>query len=132
MKGWIGLIGGFILGFLSAVIVNGVAPELLTPYTRGLIPAERMVTVTGTVEKKQREATRLLLTLSTPNGVLLATFSKQIEELDLLIAEGYTVTIRLAGYSPFVENPKVERVEATADRTHAESPAPSMPEGAKP
>ena len=132
MKGWIGLIGGFILGFLSAVIVSGVAPELLTPYTRGLIPAERMVAVTGTVEKKQREAARLLLTLSTPNGVLLATFSKQIEELDLLIAEGYAVTIRLAGYSPFVENPKVERVEANADRTHAEPPAPSMPERAKP
>jgi hypothetical protein len=124
MKAWIGFIGGFILGFLSAVIVNLAAPELLTPYIREFIPVEQMEVVKGTVEKKQRDGTRLLLTLSTSKGVLLATFSKKIDELDLLIAEGYAVTIKLRSYSPFVDNPKVERVEANAERQKVESPSP--------
>lgn len=127
MKGWIGLLGGLILGFFSAVTVDRIAPELLTPYTQDLIPADQMESVRGTVEKKQREANRLLLTLSTSKGVLLATFSKKIDELDLLIAEGYAVTIKLKSYSPFVENPKVERVDASTERTKCESPASPTP-----
>lgn len=117
MKAWAGLLGGFILGFLSAVVVDLVAPELLEPYTRQFIPATQIESVTGKVVKKDRESNRLLMTLSTPKGVLLATFTQKIEELDLLIAEGYSTTIRLRTYSPFVENPMIERVEAsTADR----------------
>jgi len=117
MKAWAGLLGGFILGFLSAVVVDLVAPELLEPYTRQFIPATQIESVTGRVVKKDRESNRLLMTLSTPKGVLLATFTQKIEELDLLIAEGYSTTIRLRTYSPFVENPMIERVEAsTADQ----------------
>lgn len=117
MKTWAGLLGGFILGFLSAVIIDLVAPELLDPYTRQFIPSDQIESVRGTVVKKQRDSARLLLTLSTSKGVLLATFTQKLEELDLLIAEGYTTTIRLRTYSPFVENPVIERVEAsTADQ----------------
>lgn len=117
MKAWAGLLGGFILGFLAAVVVDLVAPELLEPYTRQFIPATQIESVTGKVVKKDRESNRLLMTLSTPKGVLLATFTQKIEELDLLIAEGYSTTIRLRTYSPFVENPMIERVEAsTADQ----------------
>jgi len=55
--------------------------------------------------------------------VLLATFTQKIEEIDLLVAEGYTTTIRLRAYSPFVENPVLERVEAsTADRDSESRP----------
>lgn len=113
MKTWAGLLGGFILGFLSAVIIDLVAPELLDPYTRQFIPSDQIESVRGTVVKKQRDSARLLLTLSTSKGVLLATFTQKLEELDLLIAEGYTTTIRLRTYSPFVENPVIERVEAS-------------------
>lgn len=127
MKGWFGLIGGLILGFASAVMVDRMAPELLSPYTQDLIPVDQVEPIKGTVEKKQREANRLLLTLATPKGVLLATFSKKVDELDLLIAEGYAVTIRLKNYSPFVENPKVERVDAIPGRPKGEPPAPSSP-----
>ncbi len=124
MKGWFGLFCGLLLGFFSAVMVDRMAPELLAPYTQDLIPADRMESIKGTVEKKQREGARLLLTLSTPKGVLLATFSKKVDELDLLIAEGYAVTIKLQSYSPFVENPKVERVDAGAGQPKYESPLP--------
>lgn len=117
MKTWAGLLGGFILGFLSAVIVDLVAPELLDPYTRQFIPSAQIESVRGTVVKKERDSNRLLMTLSTPKGVLLATFTQKLDELDLLVAEGYTTTIRLRSYSPFVENPVIERVEAsTADQ----------------
>ena len=124
MKGWAGLIGGFVLGFLSAIIVNLAAPDLLTPYIQVLAPADRTESVKGMVVKKQRESTRLLLTLSTPKGVLLATFTEKIDELDLLIAEGYATTIRLRTYSPFVENPVIERVEAGGEQ-RSETPVSS-------
>ncbi|NJL16123.1 MAG: hypothetical protein HC938_01930 [Nitrospira sp.] len=112
MKAWAALLGGLILGFISAVMMNLFAPELLDPYTRQFIPSDQIESVRGMVVKKQRDPARLLLTLSTSKGVLLATFTKKLEELDLLIAEGYTTTIRLRTYSPFVENPVIERVEA--------------------
>ncbi len=127
MKGWIGLLSGLILGFLSAVIIDRMVPDLLAPYTQDLVPLDQMESVKGTVEKKQREANRLLLTLATPKGVLLATFSRKIDDLDLLIAEGYAVTIKLKQYSPFVDNPKVERVDANPARTTGESPLPQTP-----
>ncbi|MBX3304109.1 MAG: hypothetical protein KF693_17995 [Nitrospira sp.] len=117
MKAWAGLLGGFILGFFSAVVVDLVAPELLTPYTQTFIPAAQIESVKGTVVKKERDSNRLLMTLSTPKGVLLATFTQKIDEIDLLVSEGYTATIRLRTYSPFVENPVIERVDAaTADQ----------------
>ncbi|MGE0643191.1 MAG: hypothetical protein AB7P24_05935 [Nitrospira sp.] len=127
MKGWAGLFGGFILGFLTAVIVDLVAPELLTPYTKEFIPATQLESIRGLVIKKERESNRLLMTLSTPKGVLLATFTQKIEEIDLLVAEGYATTIRLRSYSPFVENPVVERVEAATKTQDADLP-PSVTE----
>lgn len=120
MKTWAGLLGGLILGFLSAVILDLVAPELLEPYTRQFIPAAQLESVSGRVVKKEREPNRLLMTLSTPKGVLLATFTKKIEEIDLLVAEGFTTTIRLRTYSPFVENPALERVEASTANQDAD------------
>jgi len=112
MKAWAGLIGGIVLGFLAAIIVNLAAPDLLTPYTQALSSVDQSESVKGLVVKKQRESARLLLTLSTPKGVLLAIFTEKIDEVDLLIAEGSSTTIRLRTYSPFVENPVIEKVEA--------------------
>jgi hypothetical protein len=127
MKTWVGLLGGFILGFLSAVIIDLVAPEILEPYTRQFVPSTQIESVRGTVVKKDRESNRLLMTLSTPKGVLLATFTQKIEELDLLIAEGYTTTIRLRTYSPFVENPVIERVEASTAGQGSDSDPSATP-----
>jgi hypothetical protein len=124
MKAWASFLGGCILGFLSAVIIDLVAPDLLTPYTRQFIPANQFESVRGTVVKKERDSNRLLMTLSTPKGVLLATFTQKVEEIDLLVAEGYATTVRLRTYSPFVENPVVERVEAsTADQGTGSRPS---------
>lgn len=115
MKAWLSLIGGFALGFLAAVVTDLAAPDLLTPYTKQFFPADQAESVRGTVVKKQRDSNRLLLTLSTPKGVLLATFTEKMDELDLLIGESYVVTIKLRTYSPFIENPLIERVETDAN-----------------
>jgi hypothetical protein len=126
MKAWVSLLGGFILGFFSAVVVDLVAPELLTPYTQKFIPAAQFESVKGMVVKKERDSNRLLMTLSTPKGVLLATFTHKIDEIDLLVAEGYAATIRLRSYSPFVENPVIERVDAsTAEQGSDSRPSPA-------
>lgn len=114
-----------MLGFLSAFIVNLAAPDLVTQYIQVLVPADQTESVKGVVVKKQRESARLLLTLSTPKGVLLATFTEKIDELDLLIAEGYATTIRLRAYSPFVENPVIERVETYDGGQRSETPSSS-------
>jgi len=115
MKAWMSFIGGLALGFLAAVVTNLAAPDLLTPYTKQFLPADQTESVRGMVVKKQRESNRLLLTLSTPTGVLLATFTEKIDELDLLIAEGYVATIKMKTYSPFIKNPIVERVEVNGE-----------------
>jgi len=125
MKAWAGLIGGFVLGFLAAIIVSLAAPDLLTRYTQVLVPADRSESVKGLILKKQRESARLLLTLSTPKGVLLATFTEKIDEVDLLIAEGSSATIRLRTYSPFVENPTIEKVETDNGVQRSETPSTS-------
>ena len=114
MKAWLALIGGVVLGFFAAVVTNLASPDLLTPYTKQFLSADHTEPVSGTVVKKHRESDRLLLTLSTQKGVLLATFTKQLDDLDLLIDEGYIITIKLRTYSPFVENPPIERVETDA------------------
>ena len=126
MKAWAGLIGGCVLGFLAAIIVNLAAPDLLTPYLQVLSPVGQPESVKGMVVTKQRESARLLLTLSTPKGVLLATFTEKIDEIDLLIAEGNLITIRLKAYSPFVENPTVEKVEIDTEGQRFETPSISM------
>jgi hypothetical protein len=126
MKAWAGLIGGCVLGFLAAIIVNLAAPDLLTPYLQVLSPVGQPESVKGMVVTKQRESDRLLLTLSTPNGVLLATFTEKIDDIDLLIAEGNSITIRLKANSPFVENPTVEKVEIDTKDQRFETPSTSM------
>lgn len=66
--------------------------------------------IEGTVTHKHRDQDHLLITVSTQEGTILATFQKQITEMDLLIAKGDTVTFDLRHYEPFVRNPSVVRV----------------------
>jgi hypothetical protein len=63
--------------------------------------------VRGLVLEKSREADRLLLTVESERGAMLATFSEQVSELDLLVAQGDSVTLNLGAYRPFVDDPSV-------------------------
>jgi hypothetical protein len=66
--------------------------------------------VEGIVVKKQQEVDRLLLTISAPEGAILATFKQKVTEIALLVDEGDTVSMNLRRYEPFVEDPTVVRV----------------------
>lgn len=97
------LVVGILIGLAAAVLVPRFR-ELLTPSALKKAPTE------GTVEDKRSDEDRLLLTLVTAEGAVLATFTRQVAEIDLLVARGDTVSLALDGYRPFVEDPEIERV----------------------
>jgi hypothetical protein len=81
-----------------------VDPYLPTFLKRTLHPLE------GSVTHKQRQQDRLLITITTQDGTILATFQQQVPEIDLLIEEGDLVTLDVRQYEPFVNDPPVLRV----------------------
>jgi hypothetical protein len=109
---------GFILGIVAGAIAVVVAPswwQALVP--DGLFPGGSMESV---VRGKSREEGRLLLKLETAGGVLLATFTERVEEIDLLVEEGDRVTLRVTEYQPFLTDPRLDRVV----KPEVETPAP--------
>lgn len=68
---------------------------------------------------KSREEGRLLLKLETSGGVLLATFTERVEELDLLVEVSDRVTLRVSRYQPFLTDPRLDRVVKPGAHTSA-------------
>ena len=97
------LLLGLLIGLAAAVLF----PRLRESLTPGVL---RQAPTEGVVEDKRSEGDRLLLTLVTGDGAVLATFTKKVAEIDLLVAPGDTVSLALDGYRPFVEDPEIERV----------------------
>ena len=99
---------GFFLGLIAGAIGVVVAPswwQSLLP--EALFPGGSMESV---VLGKSQEEGRLLLKLETDGGVLLATFTERVEEIDLLVEEGARVTLGVAQYQPFLTDPRLDRV----------------------
>jgi hypothetical protein len=124
----IGLI--LLIGLAAGISAAVVAPRLAGP----LLPASLRKTdelVEGRVERKMRETDRLLLTLQTPEGILLASFKDKVAEIDLLVQKGDVVTLAIRRYEPFVEDPKIERVRKEEPaRPDEPVPSPKPPEPA--
>ncbi|WP_447964343.1 hypothetical protein [Nitrospira sp. Ecomares 2.1] len=101
-----------------AVFVLGIglglgAPVLVSRYAQPYLPQFLQETVhplTGTVTHKERQQDRLLMTVTTQNGTILATFQKQVPEIDLLVEEQDSVTLDVKQYEPFVNDPPVIKV----------------------
>lgn len=102
---WRWLLAGLVLGAVGAVFL----PDLARPY---LPPALRMgeEEVAGLVLDKRTEGERLLLTVDTDRGATLASFSRRVSEIDLLVTEGDSVTLGLGAYAPLVEDPSLAGV----------------------
>ncbi len=99
---------GLILGFIAGAVAAVVAPswwQSLVP--DALFPGGAMQ---SRVLGKSREEGRLLLKLETDGGVLLATFTQKVEEIDLLVDKGDAVTLRAERYEPFLTDPRLDRV----------------------
>lgn len=103
---WVWLLLGVALGVAAALLV----PRWVTPH---LPPAlgGGLITVEGDVLDKQRESGRLLLTLDSERGAMLATFRDRISELDLLVGPGDRVTLAMREFRPFVDGPRLVGVQ---------------------
>lgn len=108
MKIWSGIVI-FVLGVGAGFTGLQFIPASVSPYLPAALQAQNEV-VKGIVVRKHQEQERLLLTVSTPRGALLATFTQQIPEIELLVEEGDEVTLGLAQYSPFIHDPVIKGV----------------------
>jgi hypothetical protein len=121
----------FVFGIVLGILCTIYLPTYVRPYLpESLIGKETVVK--GTVAAKEKKGDALLLTVSTPEGALLATFKKKADEVNLLINEKDEVYLILPKYMPFIDDPKIIRVvkEQQAVPALAEVPtAPARPEG---
>ncbi len=108
----------FLFGLVLGAVLVVIGPRVAGPYLPGLLRG-KVESVEGEVMRKQREPDRLLITVVTPRGAILATFKKKIPEVDLLVAEGDALTLGLRRFEPFVEDPAIQSVRK---KTPAEGP----------
>lgn len=100
-------VGGILVVGIAIGLAAGLfLPDVLGPRLPGFLGggSER---VEGEVLSKERSDDHLLLTVDTDRGALLTTFRERISELDLLVAEGDSIALRLRAFEPFVEDPAV-------------------------
>lgn len=114
---------GFVLGILAAIFL----PNFARPYIPQWITG-KTVAVKGTVTAKQKKEKVLLLTVDTPEGVLLATFREKVDEINLLINVNDEIEFTLPKYMPFIDDPKIIRVGKERQTTPKPAPAARPPE----
>ncbi len=111
----------FVFGLLLGILGTIFLPNYARPYIPEWITGKTIV-VKGTVTAKQKKDNVLLLTVDTPEGVLLATFKKKVDEINLLINEKDAIEFTLPKYMPFIDDPKIIRV--VKEQPAAPEPAP--------
>ena len=120
MRGWVILLGTFLVGVVVGAGAANRGPALIAPYLPKAAsgPGKHLE---GQVVRKQRDGNRLLVKLTTAQGPMLVTFSQKVADLDVLLDTGDTVTLITPGYATFVDDPIVERVNEPG---RAQSPLP--------
>lgn len=116
-----------VVTFVVGVVVGVLLVVLARPFLGTRLPeamSGKRESVTGPVAAKQRQQDRLLLTIVTPAGAILGTFTKRVAEIDLLVQVEDTVTLAITGYQPFLQDPQITRV---AKPQPGSLPADSMP-----
>jgi len=119
----------FVIGFILGILCTIYLPKYVQPYLPESMVGNETV-LKGTVIVKEKKGDTLQLTVSTPEGALLATFKQKTGEIDLLIKEKDEVQFTLPNYTPFIDDPKIIRVvkEQQADTAPAEAlAAPTAP-----
>lgn len=104
--------GGFVM--LVVGIALGVAGTMLLPrYLEPLLPESIRAggeQVDGEVLALGRDGDKLLITVDTPKGAVLATFTSRVAEVELLVRVGDTLTLAMDRYDPFVSDPAIAAV----------------------
>ena len=112
------LVAGLVLGVLAAVFLPGYVRPYLPEWAVG-----KATVVTGTVLAKQKKENALLLTVNTTQGALLATFTKKVDEISLLVNEKDMIEFTLPVYAPLIDDPKIMRIV----KEQQAPPAPAAP-----
>ena len=100
----------FIVGVGVGAGLFFFEPDLFSPYAPGT-PKEKSDVLEGIVKEKLVKEDRLLFTVVSPQGALLATFKKNVSEINLLVEKGDAITLRLRQYEPFIQDPMITRVK---------------------
>jgi len=122
MKGWVIPTTVFCLGLGLGLSGPLLATRYMEPYLPQFLK-KPLHPLEGIVTHKQREQDRLLVTVTTQNGTILATFRKQMAEIDLLVEEQDSMTLDVKQYEPFVNDPPVLKVNKQVPQVHIPSPA---------
>lgn len=106
--------GGRRLVWLLVGLALGVAgtlllPPLLRPYLPEAIRGGGVL-LTGLILEEEREGDRLLLTVDADRGALIASFTRRVSEIGLLVERGDSVTLAVPDYEPFLEDPDIEGI----------------------
>jgi len=112
-----GFVGSFLGGLVIGVVATLFAPKFVGPYLPDIMGGN-LDGIAGKVATKQREGNRLLLTILTPEGAILATFKNKVTEIDILVDAGDTISLARKDYRAFLEDPRIGRV-----RKQVEAPA---------
>jgi hypothetical protein len=99
----------FIIGLGLGIAGTIYLPRTVFPYLPESIVGKETI-IKGLVMAKQRQGNTLLLTLNTSQGALLATITKSVEGVDLLVNGNDEIEIALKTYTPFINDPKITRV----------------------
>lgn len=122
-RGFLVLLTGVALGVAGTVLL----PNLLAPYLpQSLRSSEE--TVAGLVTAKERQDDRLLLTVDSPSGAVLATFSKKVAEISLLVDAGDSVTLAVRLAEPFVNDPVIRQVRKASREPSTPESVPAVAE----
>lgn len=122
----------FIVGILIGITGTIVLPKYMRPYLPESIVGKE-TTVKGVVVAKLRKGNSLLLTVNTPQGALLSTMNKKVDEIDLLVGVDDEIEFTLKKYEPFINDPKIKRVvkehgqQWTSEEKEAIEVAPEKP-----
>ena len=118
MKPWAILASTLLVGLVLGVGGTILLPPAIEPYLVSALRAPRRP-VEGQVIGKQREEGHVLLKVQTDDALILATFTKRVPEIDLLVEQGDSIILELPNTGPFVDDPVIEPV------THPRSIQPS-------
>ncbi len=120
---------GQLIVVLAVGLALGVGAALVGPkFARRYLPESivgSMEGVEGKVLAKGRDGDRLLVTVETAEGATLITFKRRVPEIDLLVEVGDIITLGLARYEPFVQDPAIQRVRKRDQLAPEANPTPA-------
>ena len=116
----------FIFGLILGILCMIYLPKYVRPYLPESM-AKKETVLKGTVLAKENKGDALLLTVSTPEGALLATFKQKTGEIGRLINEKDEIQLTVPNYTPFIDEPKIIRVVKELQAVPATVEAPAAP-----